>query len=266
MCSVTFWPRRRGFVLGMNRDEQRSRVAGLPPAGFILGERMVVHPREPHGGTWISVNDRGVCFGLVNWYAIPARAPLPTVSRGEVVLAVRTCDTGSEAGAQIAALPLPRMNPFRLVGYFEAEQRVVEWRWDGRELTVTHHPWSAGQWLSSGFDEPTAQRLRSAAYQRVVSEPDAGSVEWLRRLHGSHEPECGPFSICMHRDDAATVSYTEVDVGAGGVVMRHCNGPVCAGAPLEEIAVTQAGMPALPAAQLGNSSGATSFAKVRDRA
>jgi hypothetical protein len=232
----------------MNRDEQRSRIAGLPPARFVLGERIVVHPREPAGGTWISVNDHGVCFALVNWYAIPARAPLPTVSRGEVVLAVRACGTGAEAEDQVAALHLPRMNPFRLVGFFEAEQRVVEWRWDGRELTVTRHPWSAGQWLSSGHDEPTAQRFRSAAYQGVLSESDAGSVEWLRRLHESHEPECGPFSTCMHRDDAATVSYTEVDVGEAGVVMRHCNGPLCAGPPLEEIAVARAGMPALPPA------------------
>ena len=241
MCSVTFWPRRRGFVLGMNRDEQRSRVAGQPPARFILGERTVVHPREPAGGTWISVNDHGVCFALVNWYAIPARAPLHTVSRGEVVLAVRACGTGAEAEDQVAALPLPRMNPFRLVGFFEAEQRVVEWRWDGRERAAIHHPWSARQWLSSGFDEPTAQRRRSAAYQRALSEPDTGSTEWLRRLHGSHEPDRGPFSTCMHRSDAATVSYTEVEVGEAEVVMRHCNGPLCVGGPLEQIAAPLGG-------------------------
>ncbi len=241
MCSVTFWPRRRGFVLGMNRDEQRSRVAGLPPAPVLLGERTVVHPREPAAGTWISVNDRGVCFTLVNWYAIAARAPRPTVSRGEVVLAVRACVAGSEAEAQVAALPLPRMNPFRLVGFFEAEQRVAEWRWDVRELAVSHHPWSAGQWLSSGVDEPAAQRIRSAVYQRQLLEPGVGSTEWLRQLHGSHEPECGPFSTCMHRDDAATVSYTEVEVSEAEVVMRHCNGPLCAGEPLEQIAATSEG-------------------------
>jgi hypothetical protein len=225
----------------MNRDEQRSRVTGLPPAQFVLGERTVMHPREPGGGTWISVNDRGVCFALINWYAISDRAPLPTVSRGEVVLAVRACGSGSEAEPQVAGLPLSRMNPFRLVGFIEPEQRVLEWRWNLHELSVNHHPWSAGQWLSSGLDEPNAQRLRAAEYQRRRREPDAGSTEWLRRLHGSHAPECGPFSTCMHRDDAATVSYTEVEVGAAEVMMRHRNAPLCAGGQLEQMAVTSGG-------------------------
>jgi hypothetical protein len=52
-------------------------------------------------------------------------------------------------------------------------------------------------------------------------------VEWLRRLHRSHRPEIGPYSICMHRDDAATVSYTEIVVSRGISRMRYESGPTC---------------------------------------
>ncbi len=118
MCSVTFWPRRGGYIVGMNRDESLARVRGLPPARADAGEVHVLHPREPAGGTWISVNDRGVAFALVNWYAITARAPRPVVSRGEVVAAMRAALTSAGAGDRFGRLGLARMDPFRLIGFF----------------------------------------------------------------------------------------------------------------------------------------------------
>ena len=47
-----------------------------------------------------------------------------------------------------------------------------------------------------------------------------GRLNWLRRLHRSHLPERGPFSICMHRSDAATVSYTVSNQGPGPASSR----------------------------------------------
>jgi hypothetical protein len=49
----------------------------------------------------------------------------------------------------------------------------------------------------------------------------------LRRLHCSHQPERGAFSVCMHRDDAETVSYTEIIAGQDGARMRHAAGALC---------------------------------------
>ncbi len=43
----------------------------------------------------------------------------------------------------------------------------------------------------------------------------------------SHLPERGPFSICMHRSDAATVSYMEVAVSGQRATMRYKPGPCC---------------------------------------
>jgi hypothetical protein len=227
MCSVTFWPRRRGYLLAMNRDEQRTRITGLPPGRFAVGDRTVAHPREPGGGTWISVNDRGAAFALVNWYAIPLGASRPVASRGEVVLALRDCTDSDGAAARLRQLPLPRMNPFRVIGIFESERLAHEWRWDLRELACLRHDWAPRQWLSSGHNELAAQKIRAATFESVRAEDDAGSVTWLRRLHASHGPEPGPFSICMHRAEAATVSYTEIEVTGTTADMRHCGGSPC---------------------------------------
>lgn len=227
MCSVTFWPQGDRYLLAMNRDELLSRVAGLPPARSVVGSRIVVHPSEPGGGTWISVNDRGVSIALVNWYEIPTRAPEPTASRGGVVWTLRDCLRSSEALSRLHQLPLSRMNPFRAVGVFPAERVVHEWRWNQRELTSRIHPWSPGQWLSSGYDEPAAQRIRAAAFESMRTDSDAGSTNWARRLHASHAPERGPFSTCMHRADAETVSYTEVEVQNHSLCMRYHNSCLC---------------------------------------
>lgn len=235
MCSVTFWPKHGGYLLAMNRDENLTRVSGLVPARIVVGSRTVVHPREPNGGTWISVNDLGVGVALVNWYAISAQAPPPTTSRGDVVLAMRDCSEIDEAADRLGRLPLQRMNPFRLISLFPRESAACEWRWDLRDLVFVRHHWLPGQWLSSGHDETTAQRIRSATFSLMRAETDAGSLPWLRRLHASHGSERGPFSICMHRADAATVSYTEVDVAGSSVAMRHRQGsPCCARALVRE--------------------------------
>src|SRR5439155_9917937 len=106
-------------------------------------------------------------------------------------------------------LSLAKLNPFRLVGIFPVAREVVEWRWDLETLERRRHRWRAQQWISSGYDEPEAQRIRGRTFRDAVRQRDAGRIEWLRRLHRSHRPRAGPFSTCMHRAEAATVSYTE---------------------------------------------------------
>ncbi len=235
MCTVTFWPRRRGFLLGMNRDEQRTRISGLPPERFAVGARRGVNPREPGGGTWISVNDLGIGFALLNWYAVAAVAAAPAVSRGGIVLAVRDADSSAEVVRRLGRLPWPRLNPCRLLGIFPGERQVREWRWDLHGLTVVTHPWQPAQWQSSGHREAEAQRIRGAEFQRRRADADAGSVGWLRRLHASHAPASGAFSVCMHRDDAATVSYTELEVTPQIQAVRHRLGAPCEAGPFHDL-------------------------------
>ena len=221
MCTVSFIARQRGYLLAMNRDESLTRVAGLPPKIFSRDGRKTICPSEPGGGTWIALNEAGVTFALINWYSITACVKTNPVSRGVVVNSVSAQVSATTAAEILAELPLKKINPFRLVGVFPATQEIVEWRWDLKKLSRQKHPWQSQQWISSGFDEPTAQRVRSATFRRALPQRSVGSLDWLRRLHRSHLPACGPFSICMHRADAATVSCTEVAVSSRTVRMNY---------------------------------------------
>lgn len=227
MCTVTFIARKRGYALGMNRDEKLTRAHGLPTTERIVEGRRVIGPAESGGGTWIALNETGVTFALINWYSITARANGVATSRGEIIAALSPLDAASSVAARLQELPLKRINPFRLIGIFPATRQIIEWRWDLNHLTVARHRWETRQWISSGFDEPVAQRIRSQTFRVARHQQSAGSLAWLRRLHRSHAPKSGPFSICMHRADAATVSYTEVSVSSYQATLRYHAGALC---------------------------------------
>lgn len=227
MCTVTFIARQRGYCLGMNRDEKLTRPTGLPPKEKRVNGRGVLSPSEPSGGTWIAVNDHGATLALINWYSITARVDGKGVSRGEVVNAVSATISSGSANAALNALPLNRINPFRLVGVFPTTGELVEWRWNLKQLTRKNHRWKTQQWVSSGLDEPAAQRVRGRTFRQAQKQESAGSLDWLRRLHRSHLPQTGPFSMCMHRKDAATVSYTEIVVSDQHALMGYYNAAPC---------------------------------------
>lgn len=231
MCTMTFWPQPDGYRIGMNRDEQRSRILAAPPSRHPNPTGWHLHPAEPAGGTWISVNDFGVSFGLINWYSLPHSSTGPRQSRGRIVASLAASRIPEDVEAFVRPDALFSTPPFRLVGWFPNSRRILEWRWNGGAIESVNHDWKPGQWISSGRDEPGAQRIRSSVFQAHQNLVNAGSASWMRRLHASHEPEEGAHSICMHRTDAVTVSYTEIVVTSSRCHMRYHPGSPCAPAP-----------------------------------
>ena len=227
MCSVSFLPHSRGFYVGMNRDESLQRPAAHPPERFTRGERRALYPTEPTGGSWVGVNDAGLTLALINWYAIPREPGIGRVSRGIVVPSLLAATSVEEVRAAIVAVPKQDMAPFRLLAFAPRERKAFEFRWDQHTLDEMPHAWEPRHWFSSGYDEPRAQHERGKVAREAWRETRAGSLPWLRRLHGSHEPARGPFCFCMHRKDAATVSYTEVVVTNRAATMRYHDGPLC---------------------------------------
>jgi len=181
------------------------------------------------------VNDTGAALALINWYSVTARVAGQPVSRGEVVKLALTSDSPTEVEAALSELPLIRVIPFRLIGVFLSLKAVVEWRWNLKQLVRLHHSWRTNTWISSGFDEPGAQQTRGKTFSEARGQSSINGTDWLRRLHCSHGPERGPYSTCMHREDAATVSYTEVRVSLHKATMRYTPGAPCLTAPISDI-------------------------------
>src|SRR4029453_10021540 len=221
MCTVSFSPNSLGFHLLMNRDEKRNRPTALPPAIEEFGDHRAIFPREPSGGAWIAANDAGVCLALINWHRIESEPALKTISRGCIVPELAGKLRSADIARGLTELQLNQLRPFRLIGIVPKEKAVTEWRWDLERLSEHKHAWTSLHWFSSGYDEGKAESVR----QRVFEKRPANTVEDLRRLHRSHVPKRGPFSICMHRTDAATVSYTEVAVKNRRGIFGYGAGP-----------------------------------------
>src|SRR3954470_7859101 len=113
MCTVTFIARKRGYYLGMNRDEKLTRPTAMLPRKTRSYGCTVISPSEPGGGTWIAVNDHGATLALINWYSIAARVARNAVSRGQVVNSASATFSSDSTDAALHELPLHRINPFR---------------------------------------------------------------------------------------------------------------------------------------------------------
>lgn len=233
MCTVSFAPTESGFALAMNRDEKRTRAAGLPPTIAQRGDRRVVFPREPTGGAWIAVNDIGICLALINWHRVQAEPGGQVVSRGEVINRLIHASSPDEITEAISRLPLEQLRPFRLIAIAPQQQDLTEWQWNEVELEPRMQPWAPRHWFSSGFDEARAEIERQVVCN-AAEQANPANISFLRQLHRSHAPERGPFSICMHRPDAKTVSYTEVIAENHSVIMLYQPGSPCAAAPVDE--------------------------------
>jgi Transport and Golgi organisation 2 len=223
MCTVSFLPTTAGFRLAMNRDEKRTRVAALPPEVFRIDERRAIYPREPNDGTWLAVNDAGVCLALINWHRIEREPEGKLESRGRLIPQLIGASDEREVGRRLRKMGLGRVRPFRLISIDPRRRTVTEWQWDTIALTARRHRWQIAHWFSSGYDEAKAENQR----KKVCVASSLGTTSALRKLHASHLPKRGPFSICMHRPDAATVSYSEVVATAKRVTLRYQPGPPC---------------------------------------
>jgi len=226
MCTLTFIPKPHGYLLGMNRDEQLTREIALAPVAVNLPVVHAAYPHENSGGTWIGSNSAGITFSLLNQNCGP-QTPTKERSRGEIIPALIGCSQFSEAMRHFQQLDLRGLLPFVLVGIFPAEQIISQCQWDGNEVKCMRIGWDARHWFSSGVSDEMARKVRGGTCYEAWRRRDAGSAEWLRGLHAAHSPVRGSFSICVHRPDAATVSYTEVAFTGGNLSMRYHAGHSC---------------------------------------
>jgi len=222
MCTVSFLPQSQGFFLAMNRDEQKSRPRALPPWRRRAGAHAALYPSEKSGGTWIGANDAGLILALINWYAKPQRDRSLCVSRGIVIPELLAAGDPRELARRLKTLPLSKLNPFRLIAVSTGARNIKEWRWDGKTLSSKRFSWKRRHWFSSGYDEALVNRKREPLVRNIAETPAA-----IRKLHRAHELERGPFSICMHRDVAETVSYTEIAVTKKKARLRYAAGAPC---------------------------------------
>lgn len=224
MCTATWLRDGSTFRLFFNRDESRRRPVALPPAVHLgEGGRYLAPTDSAKGGTWIAAGERGTVLALLNRSG--GTRPLHPGTRGRLIPRWIAAADSFDLVRCIANEDLTDLPPFRLLAFgFDdsAEGRAVIYGWDGRQRERSALESARGLVASSGLGDAAALASRGAVFQRIASTADAH-----RAFHRSHEPERGPYSPCMHHDLARTVSHTELEIGAEGIVMRYFEGSPC---------------------------------------
>lgn len=229
MCTVSWLRRGDGFELLANRDERRTRLPAAPPSEFLVrGVRYLAPLDGDAGGTWVSVNDRGLCLCLLNDYRALEPEAAPLESRGWIVRELADCGDVDEALWRLERRALAAVRGFVLLVLDGAPGQTAIARWNARELRVERGEPERPLLVSSGWNTAEVVARREELFDGRVLRGVAGDREQRQRqFHGLHEPERGPFSPCMHRDDASTVSTTRVEVTHNRARLEYRAGPPC---------------------------------------
>lgn len=215
MCTLTWEVFPRGYELHFNRDESRSRPRASLPEIHTRGSQQI-YPTDTLGGTWISVNQAGVALCLLNNY-LATNYHQGSISRGLLVKELSVIQNRNEAKRLFETIDLTNYSPFDLY-VFVPNESPLRFSWCGNEL-FSSEPEEAFA-SSSGFDTLAVIKGRREQFLAFNGTDLAG-------FHRSHVPERSSFSVCMHRSDAMTQSYSRIRVTDRICEFWYTDGPPC---------------------------------------
>jgi hypothetical protein len=227
-----------GWELVFNRDELHTRKPAEPPRARGFAGVCALAPVDgDQGGTWIGANEHGLGLALLNLWVAPSAAPSAGfTSRGHVVRGLLDCACIDEVRARLLELDLRRHPGFRLLALAPARAPAL-WTWDGVRLAEEEAELPL---CSSALDGGRARSERARALADLRRRQGVLDAETLLAFHRSHVPERGPWSPCMHRSDAATVSASHVRVDVRSVSFRYAPGAPCRTRFLDAVVLARA--------------------------
>lgn len=220
MCTVTLRCAAGPLLLTMNRDERYDRAPEQQP------RRIPGEPGRPawlapfdsaSGGTWIGVNERGVCCCLLNGYEpededLRGNPAIP--SRGSIVPRILEDQDGGGPARLPAALDFSAYPSFTLLVASKDGGEIVRWR---RGSGLSREAIAPG-WTfltSSSWREPEVALRRRRVFDawRSAGESETNGVP---ALHLDARSGGAAGAVFMTRAESATRSITQVRVDHGG--------------------------------------------------
>jgi len=224
MCTVTWLHRPDGYHLLCNRDERDSRQPALGPGIHEQNGVKYIAPVDgDHGGSWIGSNEFGLSLCLLNRYGdVQSDENREFISRGLLLIDLLDCSEVEQATLRISDADLSRFRPFNLLVLpRSAKPALLEWT--GSKFSIVNDVDCLVPLTSTSLTEPgiAVERRRQFAAIAGLNEDS------LDDYHRSHLPTRGAYSVCMHRDGAATVSLSKVSVTQDEILFAYESGSPC---------------------------------------
>lgn len=240
MCTLSWFFGEKDTHVFFNRDEQKTRAIAEPPQVVFINQIARLMPIDPvGGGSWLAVNEFGWAFALLNFY----QGDLPKgklISRGDIIRGVSELNCFSRIIEFFDELKLIKYAPFSLVCFAPNgtpvsdmpphqsvdAQTATMLRWTGNALKIVAQK---SPLFSSAvmFDDVILSRTKQVDCYLGDLDCESERIKKHVALHCSHEPEASAQSICMHREDAHTVSFSHIEVSCDKVFFNYTNGSPC---------------------------------------
>jgi len=226
VCTASWLTRDGALHLGFNRDELRTRERALPPEVRDGPGGRWIAPRDGRaGGTWIAATERGAVLALLN--RSEGVRPEGAASRGLLIPELLSASGPDALLERLRRRDLTSFAPFRLLALWRGLAAGVVAGWNGAALDVASLDAAAGLLCSSSLGDDRVTASRGAVWRRWRDEPAPWDDARQREFHRDHTPAPSAWSVCMHRDDAESVSFTAVELGPDAVRLAYHDAPPC---------------------------------------
>jgi len=225
MCTVSWLFNTHGYQLFFNRDELNSRQRAQHPEIKQFQNTRIISPTDGDaGGSWISVNEYGLTLCLLNNYAAQAQMEKQAwISRGLLVNELSHFADAKSLLAHFKTIELASYRPFNLL-VLSLNCHIWQLSWDGVKLQLGKDP--AMPLTSSSFAIDDVIKSRVQQFNNSVNTENVQPHQ-LQQYHASHLPEPGAFSVCMHRDNGQTVSFSHICVSSSRARFNYYDGSPC---------------------------------------
>lgn len=225
MCTVSWQFGDNGYQLYFNRDEVKTRQRAQSPIIKQYQHTRFIAPTDlDAGGTWISVNEHGMTLCLLNNYAAQVKILGESwISRGLLVHELSHAYSIENLINNLNKYILKAYRPFDLVA-LSLSGHSCQLSWNGDQLGIINNPQIP--LTSSSFQ---TEAVISSRLQQFHQNTDTNKLEseQLKKYHASHIPERGAFSVCMHRDNGQTVSFSHISVNEIQANFDYFDGSPC---------------------------------------
>lgn len=222
---MTWFGTNNGYELFFNRDERVSRHRALLPTIHTDGDVRYISPTDADaGGTWIAVNHFGITVCLLNHYQFEQiEAYKKWISRGEIVRQFAASNDVELAAQRFMQLELGNYRAFRM---FLIDQRGNNRLcvWDGHEPRLQRQVDSPKS--SSSVDAKHVKASRKRRFDELGLTHTHSSKAYLA-YHREHWPTKSRESVCMHREQANSVSLCHIVVASSGIRFSYADGAPC---------------------------------------
>jgi len=232
---MTWFVNEDGYDLFFNRDERLTRRrAALPSVQSHVnpeGDLSYISPTDADaGGTWIATNEFGITVCLLNHYQFEQIETYKKwTSRGEIVRRFSNIVKLDEAKRLFEAMSLDNYRAFRMF-IIEPSGDNALMVWDGHAARVERNITMPKS--SSSVDAQRVKALRKQLFVNMALTGSRSARDYID-YHSSHLPSRSKESVCMHREDAQTVSLSHIKVTSREIAFRYADGSPCE-VPLSE--------------------------------